>query len=178
MVKIESYGKPESGERPKVWGAFPWPFIYRARKPFHPKRLYELIHDKFILLQDRGEDLTESDGEESSSDDVDENMADETGPMRKETRMAAIVSSQRAWIRREYWQTYPAHFSAVCRAIKASPSYSSYVARGMVPSRWYVDALGRFAVILHAWWRTLVWRPGGFGPGGSRGRCGDKGGRL
>lgn len=38
-------------------------FCYVQHRPFHPRRLYELIHDKFILQHDE-----ESDGEEADED--------------------------------------------------------------------------------------------------------------
>ncbi|KAH8808643.1 PiT family inorganic phosphate transporter [Xylogone sp. PMI_703] len=40
-------------------------FVYRARRPFHPKRLFALIHDKFIVLQNVEQD---EDGDEGGGD--------------------------------------------------------------------------------------------------------------
>ncbi|KAF7592397.1 hypothetical protein BBP40_000315 [Aspergillus hancockii] len=37
-------------------------FVYTARRPFHPRRLFNLIHDKFILLQN-------AEGEEEGTED-------------------------------------------------------------------------------------------------------------
>jgi sodium-dependent phosphate transporter len=50
-------------------------FVYTARRPFHPRRLFSLIHDKFILLQslnshDHGDD---EEDEEDKEDEEDEN---------------------------------------------------------------------------------------------------------
>lgn len=53
-------------------------FVYQARRPFHPKRLFELVHDKFILLQNTEQYEDESEGgdaEEGAADDI----ADEEG---------------------------------------------------------------------------------------------------
>ncbi|KAL4884916.1 CobW/HypB/UreG, nucleotide-binding domain-containing protein [Aspergillus karnatakaensis] len=63
-------------------------FVYRARKPFHPRRLFGLLHDKFIILQsanahdhdhgDGGDDDDEEDNEdkeeeeEESDDEIDD----------------------------------------------------------------------------------------------------------
>lgn len=52
--------------------------MYSARKPFHPKRLFNLIHDKFIVIQNV-DDVNDEDDEENNEDedgDEDELMTD------------------------------------------------------------------------------------------------------
>ncbi|KAJ5099985.1 hypothetical protein N7532_006986 [Penicillium argentinense] len=44
-------------------------FVYSARRPFHPRKLFSLLHDKFILLQDN-----EVDDEEEDEDEDDEKL--------------------------------------------------------------------------------------------------------
>ncbi|KAK5049393.1 hypothetical protein LTR84_004322 [Exophiala bonariae] len=57
-------------------------FVYQARRPFHPKRLYQQIHDKFVLMEgvieDENEDNdTGEDGEDTEDDDdVDSGSSD------------------------------------------------------------------------------------------------------
>jgi G3E family GTPase len=51
-------------------------FVYSARRPFHPRKLFSLLHDKFILLQnneleDEDEDEDEEMGEGDSDSDSD-----------------------------------------------------------------------------------------------------------
>lgn len=45
-------------------------FVYSARRPFHPRRLFALLHDKFILLQNKEVD----EEEEEEEDDEDGQM--------------------------------------------------------------------------------------------------------
>ncbi|KAI7346786.1 cobW-domain-containing protein [Hortaea werneckii] len=47
-------------------------FVYVRRRPFHPRRLFELIHDKFILQQPADED--EEDGQDEDAEDADVSM--------------------------------------------------------------------------------------------------------
>lgn len=63
-------------------------FVYRRRRPFHPERLYELIRDKFFIIEqaggvptgEEGEDWQDEEGsesEEESEADSGSNSADE-----------------------------------------------------------------------------------------------------
>jgi hypothetical protein len=51
-------------------------FIYRAKRPFHPKRLFNLIHDKFIVIQniDQVEEEESDDENGENGKDQDEEM--------------------------------------------------------------------------------------------------------
>lgn len=67
--------------------------MYRARRPFSPGRLYELVHDKFVILepQEEDEDEDEEDGAEESDDDEDE-QADEPSDNESEEHNSAKTS--------------------------------------------------------------------------------------
>ncbi|KAL5045563.1 hypothetical protein BDW71DRAFT_208103 [Aspergillus fruticulosus] len=53
-------------------------FVYTARRPFHPRRLFSLIHDKFILLQSlNSHDHDHGDGNEDEDDDDEEEEEEE-----------------------------------------------------------------------------------------------------
>lgn len=47
-------------------------FVYRARRPFDPLKLYQLIKGNFILLQDELQDDEEDDDDEEEEDEEDE----------------------------------------------------------------------------------------------------------
>jgi len=58
-------------------------FVYVRRRPFHPRRLFEFLHDKFILQHpevEEDEEMSEDDEEEEDDDDdendLDTNMRD------------------------------------------------------------------------------------------------------
>ncbi|KAK6454200.1 CobW/HypB/UreG, nucleotide-binding domain-containing protein [Scheffersomyces xylosifermentans] len=44
-------------------------FIYRSRKPFHPERLYNMIRDKFVVIERTGIEEEEEEEEEESTED-------------------------------------------------------------------------------------------------------------
>jgi hypothetical protein len=52
-------------------------FVYSARRPFHPKKLFDLIHDKFIVLQNVEKD--EEDDEDSEGSHMEMDEASENG---------------------------------------------------------------------------------------------------
>ena len=46
--------------------------LFRARRPFHPKRLWELLVDKFVIVQDSYEDEEDNEDDEDDEDEEDE----------------------------------------------------------------------------------------------------------
>lgn len=53
--------------------------MYSARRPFHPRRLFSLLHDKFIILQSNQAEIVEDDDsaeEEGDDDDEDDDEMD------------------------------------------------------------------------------------------------------
>jgi G3E family GTPase len=58
-------------------------FVYRRRRPFHPRRLWDLLDGQFFLIQEsnqqedeEGDDFEESDGEEEEEEEGDEDAGD------------------------------------------------------------------------------------------------------
>jgi G3E family GTPase len=51
-------------------------FVYTARRPFHPRRIFSLLHDKFIILQNNEaeEDDEKEDADEGEEEEEDDNM--------------------------------------------------------------------------------------------------------
>lgn len=50
-------------------------FVYSARRPFHPRRLFSALHDKFIVLQNN--ELEDEEDEEMEEEEEDEESGDE-----------------------------------------------------------------------------------------------------
>ena len=65
--------------------------MYSARKPFHPKRLFDLIHDKFIVLQNVDQVGVEVEHEEDEEDEdmgsLDDNSEEEGEMADSDTEM-------------------------------------------------------------------------------------------
>jgi G3E family GTPase len=75
-------------------------FVYRARKPFHPDRLFQLLNQYFILLETGGdvpEDGEEGDGEEDCGDveEGDEDGDAEEGEDDEDTGIDQEVATER-----------------------------------------------------------------------------------
>lgn len=54
-------------------------FVYRARKPFHPRRLWDLVSEPFAVIQTTFEDDDGEEDEEDESSDDSMNSTDAEG---------------------------------------------------------------------------------------------------
>ena len=54
-------------------------FVYRARRPFNPKRLYKLIHDKFVLMEGQIQDDEEGDDKDDEEEEEEEEEEENEG---------------------------------------------------------------------------------------------------
>lgn len=64
-------------------------FVYQARRPFHPKRLWDLIHDKFVVMQNVEQVVDEDSSSTTSSSPSDEDfeMVDATSSTSSDPEM-------------------------------------------------------------------------------------------
>lgn len=83
--KIKQVPKPETEE----YGVSSC--VFRARKPFHPKRLWEMLGDKFVVIQDSYEEdeaMDEEQNEGSDNDDDEEEEEEELTPEQQKAQHA------------------------------------------------------------------------------------------
>ncbi|RFU25592.1 hypothetical protein B7463_g10758, partial [Scytalidium lignicola] len=99
-------------------------FVYRARRPFHPKRLFALIQDKFIVLQNVERDEDEDEDEEDENEDTemgdeqeqtDENGKDEDSEIEDEFEGMDFEEEIPSNVRLENKRNHPA-FSSMLRS--------------------------------------------------------------
>ncbi|KAH6695190.1 cobW domain-containing protein [Plectosphaerella plurivora] len=83
MTLREVNGKVRATPKPETEEYHVRNFIYSRTRPFHPRRLWTLLYDKFILQlehPDEGEDM-EVDSEEEEEEDDDESMSEDDDPL-------------------------------------------------------------------------------------------------
>ncbi|KAF1918716.1 CobW/HypB/UreG, nucleotide-binding domain-containing protein [Ampelomyces quisqualis] len=68
MTVMDVHGKKRLAPKPETLEYGIGSFVYRARRPFDPLKLYRLIEGKFILLQDEAEDVEEEDEDEDDEE--------------------------------------------------------------------------------------------------------------
>ncbi|KAG9596670.1 cobW-domain-containing protein, partial [Aureobasidium melanogenum] len=82
MSMIDNHGRTVMAPKPETLEYGINSFVYRARRPFSPGRLYELVHDKFVILEPQDEDEEEEEEEEEddgSEDDANDSQDEEDG---------------------------------------------------------------------------------------------------
>ncbi|KAI4741046.1 cobW-domain-containing protein [Aureobasidium sp. EXF-12298] len=83
MSMIDNHGRTVMAPKPESVEYGINSFVYRARRPFSPGRLYELVHDKFVILEpqeedeEQEEDATDEEDEEEQEESVSEPESDE-----------------------------------------------------------------------------------------------------
>ncbi|KAK5465021.1 hypothetical protein LTS15_001584 [Exophiala xenobiotica] len=70
LSKREINGQIKIGPKPETEEYGISSFVYRARRPFSPRRLYRLIHDKFVIIE--GQILDQEDNGDEDEMDVDD----------------------------------------------------------------------------------------------------------
>ena len=71
MTVLDVQGKKRVAPKPETLEYGIGSFVYRARRPFDPLKLYRLIEGKFILLQEEPEDEDDEEDDEDSEDNSD-----------------------------------------------------------------------------------------------------------
>ncbi|KAL5326730.1 hypothetical protein ACEPPN_004419 [Leptodophora sp. 'Broadleaf-Isolate-01'] len=69
MSMIDNHGQTVLAPKPETEEYGINSFVYRARRPFEPKRLFELVYDKFVILEPQNE---EEEGDDDDDEDEDE----------------------------------------------------------------------------------------------------------
>ena len=102
MSKREIVGKIKIAPKPETEEYGISSFVYRARRPFQPKRLYQLVHDKFVLMENANEDKDE-DGEENGMGEHEEE--EEAAPNGHHDSSTASSDSNAGGSEAESWES-------------------------------------------------------------------------
>lgn len=74
--------------------------VFRSRKPFHPKRLWELLVEKFVIIQDaygeEDEDEDMDDASDADEDEDDEEEEEELTPEQEKAKHAAKIAAKQS----------------------------------------------------------------------------------
>lgn len=70
--------------------------MYSTRRPFHPKRLWDLLQEPFCILQNADGEEDEEDDEEEDEDDQDENETDDKADTAEPETKAEILARLQA----------------------------------------------------------------------------------
>ncbi|KAI5241631.1 cobW-domain-containing protein [Aureobasidium subglaciale] len=81
MSMIDNHGRTVMAPKPETLEYGVTSFVYRARRPFSPGRLYELVHDKFVILEPQDEEEEE---EDEDDDDDSEGIQDQDEELESE----------------------------------------------------------------------------------------------
>ncbi|KKA26163.1 hypothetical protein TD95_003591 [Thielaviopsis punctulata] len=68
-------------------------FVYTAARPFHPKRLWELVYDKFILQMEFEDEEDEEDEEVEGEEDDDDEMSDADSDLKEDSQNRQTVDT-------------------------------------------------------------------------------------
>ncbi|KAF9691161.1 hypothetical protein EKO04_010780 [Ascochyta lentis] len=94
MTVMDVQGRKRVAPKPETLEYGIGSFVYRARRPFDPLKLYRLIEGKFILLQEEPED-GDGDEDEEDDDDTSEDNASNAGSASDENTASAGSDSDK-----------------------------------------------------------------------------------